>query len=494
MTRLSPATLPALPAEIGQPAYDRAAVATGIVHLGIGAFHRAHQAAAIETCLAHGDLRWGIVGASLRSPDVADQLNPQDGLYTVQVRDGGDTQARVIGAVSRVLVAPTDPQALVEAMAAPSVAIVSLTVTEKGYKLDPATGALNMDDPDVASDVAGIAGPKTAPGFLVAALAARKARGLPAFTALSCDNLPENGVRLREAVLRLAHAQDPSLADWITDHAAFPSTMVDRIVPATTPEDIDAFAAHAGLTDAGLVKTEPFTQWVIEDRFAGPRPALEQAGVQFTDDVRPWELAKLRLLNGAHSAIAYLGALAGHDHVHEAMAFPAFEAFVSALQEEAESTLSPPPGLDVAAYRAALIARFSNAALMHKTRQIAMDGSQKLPQRLLFAARARIDRGQPIDALALAIAAWMRWQAGVDEAGRPFVVDDPLAERTQALWDQGGDAPARARALASLEGVFGPDLGADARFLAPVGAALDRLLHEGAANAVKRFALEGALS
>jgi fructuronate reductase len=493
MTRLNTATQQSLPASIAQPAYDRAQVETGIVHLGIGAFHRAHQAVFTESCLAAGDLRWGILGASLRSPNVADQLNPQDGLYTCLVRNGDDTKAQVIGASKGVLIAPQDPIALVEAMAAPGVSVVSLTITEKGYKLDPATGTLMVEDPDVASDIAGTTGPKTAPGFIVAALALRQARGLAPFTCLSCDNLPENGERLGDAVKTLAHYSDPKLADWIAKYGAFPSSMVDRIVPATTQEDITAFQQQTGLEDQGLVKTEPFSQWVIEDRFAGARPEWEAAGVQITQDVRPWEIAKLRLLNGAHSGLAYLGALAGHEFVHQAVSDPAFVAFVDRLHDEAAATLTPPPGLDVTAYRRDLKARFANAALQHKTRQIAMDGSQKLPQRLLFTIRHRLDRGQSIDALALTVAGWMRWQSGVDEAGQAYKVDDPLASTTAAIFAQGGGVRTIATGLIKLEAVFGEDLSSDARFIDKVGQAFQLLMDQGAANAVRTLAIKGPM-
>jgi fructuronate reductase len=488
MSRLSDTTLTRLKGKAVLPHYERGATQTGIVHLGIGAFHRAHQAVFTEDCLAAGDLHWGILGASLRSRSVAQQLNPQNGLYTCLVREGSQTQARVIGACKGVMVAPDNPTALVEAMAAPSVKIVSLTITEKGYKLDPATGALMADDPDVASDIAGISGPRTAPGFIVAALALRQERGLEPFTCLSCDNLPENGERLGDAVITLAQASDPKLADWITRHGAFPSTMVDRIVPATTEQDIATFHEQTGLEDQGLVKTEPFSQWVIEDRFAGARPDWEAAGVQITKDVRPWEIAKLRLLNGAHSGIAYLGALAGHEFVHEAVADPAFAAFVDRLHDEAAATLTPPPGLDVLAYRNDLKARFANAALQHKTRQIAMDGSQKLPQRLLFTIRHRLDRGQSIDALALAVAGWMRWQAGYDEKGQRYVVDDPLAATTAAVFAQGGGAATIAQGLVRLDAVFGEDLIGDANFVSAVSTALQHLMREGAASAVRALA------
>ncbi|MFN7110741.1 MAG: mannitol dehydrogenase family protein [Brevundimonas sp.] len=485
MSRLSDAALSNLPAEVVRPTYDRELVKTGIVHLGIGAFHRAHQAVVFDDALASGDLRWGVLGASLRSPGVRDQLNPQDGLYTLVVRDGTDEHLRVIGAGRGVLVGPEDPAALVAAMADADVHIVTLTVTEKGYRLDPATGDLLLDDPDVAADLANIAAPRTAPGFIVAALRARKAAGLSPFTVISCDNLPHNGKRIRAGVIAMARRIEPSLADWIDAEGAFPQTMIDRIVPATTPDDITRLTARLGVEDQGMVKAEPFTQWVIEDRFAGARPDFAALGVQLTDAVEPWEDAKLRLLNGAHSAIAYLGALSGYEHVHEAVAVPAFRAYVETLWDEAQTTLNPPPGLDIPAYREELMVRFSNSALMHRTRQIAMDGSQKLPQRLLAAAAERLAAGKGIAALALGVAAWMKWQSGVTEDGEAFVVDDPLASKTAELLASAENDAARSSALLSLSAVFPPALADDDRFVAAVAPAYLSLSRHGAVEAAR---------
>jgi fructuronate reductase len=485
VTRLSDAVLKDMPADVAAPSYDRAQVKTGVVHLGIGAFHRAHQAVVFDDALASGDLRWGVLGASLRSPGVRDQLNPQDGLYTLVVRDGSDEHLRVMGAGRGVLVGPEDPAALVAAMTDADVHIVTLTVTEKGYRLDPATGDLLLDDADVAADLADIVSPRTAPGFIVAALRARKAAGLKPFTVISCDNLPHNGKRIRAGVIAMARRIDSTLADWIEANGAFPQTMIDRIVPATIPEDIARLTARLSVEDQGMVKAEPFTQWVIEDRFAGERPDFAALGVQLTDAVEPWEDAKLRLLNGAHSAVAYLGALSGHEHVHEAVAVPAFRAYVEALWDEAETTLNPPLGLDIPAYRDALMARFSNAALMHRTRQIAMDGSQKLPQRLLAGAAERLAAGQDIEAMALGVAAWMKWQSGVTEGGETFVVDDPLAAKTAELVAGADNDHARVSALLSLSAVFPPALAADDRFAVAVTGAYLSLSHNGAVEAAR---------
>lgn len=488
MTRLNDAALSGLPADVAVPGYDRAQVKTGVVHLGIGAFHRAHQAVVFDDAIRSGDPRWGVLGASLRSPGVRDQLNPQDGLYTLVVRDGADEHLRIIGAGRGVVVGPEDPAALVQAMADADVHIITLTVTEKGYRLDPATGDLLMDDLDVAADLTDIAAPRTAPGFIVAALQARKAAGLQPFTVISCDNLPNNGKRIRDGVLAMARQIEPALADWIEAEGAFPQTMIDRIVPATIPHDIVRLTALLGVEDRGMVKAEPFTQWVIEDWFAGERPDFASLGVQLTDAVEPWEDAKLRLLNGAHSAIAYLGALSGHEHVDEVVAVPGFRAYVEALWDEAETTLNPPPGLDIPAYREALMARFSNAALMHRTRQISIDGSQKLPQRLLAGAAERLAAGQGIDAMVLGVAAWMKWQSGVTETGETVVVDDPLAAKTYELLVGADTDQARVSALLSLSAVFPSALAADDRFAAAVTSAYLSLSQNGAVEAARLVA------
>ncbi|AMK16588.1 MULTISPECIES: mannitol dehydrogenase family protein [Sphingobium] len=478
MSRLSSATIDGLPGDVLRPAYDRAAVKRGVVHLGIGAFHRAHQAVFFDDALNCGDLRWGITAASLRSPAVRDQMAPQDGLYTLVVRDGRAEQARIIGAVQDVIVAPEAPRDLLAALAHADTHIVTLTVTEKGYKLDPATGALIEGDPQLAADLASLDAPQTAPGYLVAALAMRRAAGQAPFTAISCDNLPYNGARLRDAVTGLARRHDPALADWIAARGAFPQTMVDRIVPATTDADIAALAARIGVEDRAMVKTEPFLQWVIEDDFCGPRPDFGP-GVHLTADVAPWEEAKLRLLNGAHSGIAYLGGLAGIDHVHEVLALPQARAFVEALWDESETTLNPPPELDIAAYRRALIGRFDNPTLQHRTRQIAMDGSQKLPQRLLAPIAARLEAGHGIDALSLAVAAWIRWQAGRDDVGGTHLVDDPLAGPIATCLADANSAGERVDAILGFDPVMRPALRGNVVFRAALLRWLDLLETQG---------------
>ncbi len=453
--RLSSALLDDLDPSVERPRYAREELAEGVVHLGLGAFHRAHQAAFLDEIAARGDMRWGVVGVSLRSPAVRDTLAPQDDLYTLVERDAAGERPRIMAPLKRVLVAPEAPGAAVGAMAQPSVRIVTLTVTEKGYGIARDRGGLDTSDPGIAADLRNLGRPRTAVGFLVAALYARRDVGLPPFTAISCDNLPSNGTLLREAVLELAAARDRSLAAWVADYGAFPNSMVDRIVPATTAEALEAHAARYGYRDEALVETERFSQWVLEDRFAGDRPDLASVGVTLAAVVAPWEEAKLRLLNGAHSAIAYLGGLGGIEHVHEFVAAADRRALIEQLWDESAATLDPHAGIDLAGYRAALLERFANPALRHRTRQIAMDGSQKLPQRLVAPWRVRLERGLPSPAIELAVAAWMAWQRGIDMADRSFEVDDLLAETTAMAWAVSSDAASAAARLLGLREVFG---------------------------------------
>lgn len=482
LMRLNPDVLAKLPSAIGRPTYDRNRVTTGIVHLGIGAFHRAHQAAYTEQVLASGDLRWGIVGASLRSPDTRDALNPQRGLYTLNIRSGTGDNLAIIGAIKDVLVAPESPSALIETMARADVKIITLTVTEKGYCHDPATGELSESHPDVVHDLKNPTAPRSAIGFLVEALARRRAHGVKPFTILCCDNLPSNGKTVRRVVTRFAQLRDKALGEYVAREVKFPSTMVDRIVPATTDEDRALIAQALGTNDAWPVMTEPFTQWVIEDDFGDVRPAWDQFGAEFVTDVEPYEHMKLRLLNGSHSTLAYLGYLAGYQTVADAMNDAALAQLISDLMAfESAPTLHMPPGADVASYRASLLARFRNPALKHRTWQIAMDGSQKLPQRLLGTARDRLAKGQPIDRIALGIAAWMRYVTGVDEKGQTIDVRDPLAERFKTIVAAAGSDPeALAKGLLTIEGIFGRDLPSDPAFTGPVVSALQALYAKGA--------------
>ncbi len=469
--RLQPGRLAALPAAVARPGYERSALRAGIVHLGIGAFARGHLAAATEAAIeATGDLRWGIVGVSLRSPDTADALAPQRGLYTLAIRDadaaGRPREAlQVIGNLVDLLVAPRDPAAVVARIAHDHTRIVSLTVTEKGYLRDPLGGGLWLDHPDIAHDLADAAAPRSAIGFIVRGLQARRAAGLPPLTLMSLDNLAGNGQVLRGLVLGFAGRVDPALRDWIEAHCSFPDSMVDRIVPRTTDADRTAIGAALGCSDAWPVLGEPFFDWAVEDRFVAGRPEWQRGGAGFVADVKPFELRKLRMVNGAHSTLAYLGVVAGHATVDRAIAEPALRDAVDAmLRDEVAPTLAALPGLDLDAYRARLLQRFANPALQHATRQIAMDGSQKLPPRLLGALAERLSAGLPITRLALAVAGWLHYLRGVDEAGRTYAIDDPLADelvalhaRADALGDPDPLAAERRRCelLVGFEPVFG---------------------------------------
>jgi fructuronate reductase len=451
------------------PQYRRDQLAPGIVHLGLGAFHRAHAAVYTDRAIANGDPRWGIIGVSLRQADTRDALAPQDNLYTVAIRGAGvagaeSEQLHVVGALIGSLVAPENPQAVLAAMCDACCHIVSLTVTEKGYCHDPATRALRLDHPDIAHDLAHPAAPRSAIGFIVRALAKRHQSGLRPFTVLSCDNLPSNGRTTRGLVLAFAAAVDAELARWIDAYGAFPNAMVDRIVPKTTEEDRDRIAGSLGAGDAWPVMTEPFSQWVIEDAFAGPRPRWESVGVAIVSEVEPYENAKLRMLNGTHSSLAYLGAVAGYVTVDAAMADAALANFVATMmREEIEPTLSRPK---LAEYRVALLGRYRNPALKHKLQQIAMDGSQKLPQRLLGTIRDRLSSNAACDRLCFAVAGWLRYLAGKDEKGGMYPISDPLAEQLHAAAISSTDPAAQVTALLAVREVFGEDLPANPQFVA----------------------------
>jgi fructuronate reductase len=490
--RLAPATLGRLAPAIERPRYERWRLPVGIIHLGLGAFHRAHQAVYTEEALGQAFGPFGICGVSLRSPAVRERLAPQDGLYTVVARGADGEQLRVVGCLKELLVGPEDPAAVVRRIADPAVAIISLTVTENGYCHDPATGTLDAGHADIRHDLEHPERPRSAIGTLVAGLELRRRQGRPPPTVLCCDNLPHNGRTLRSVALAFAALKDDhGLARWLEAEVAFPCTMVDRIVPATTEADIGAVEARLGLRDAAPVVAEPFRQWVIEDRFTGPRPSWERVGAQLVADVGPYEEMKLRLLNGSHSALAYLGWLAGFEHVSEVMQAPAFVTFVSRMMAlEVAPTLAVP--VDLAAYQARLLERFANPAIHHRTAQIAMDGSQKLPQRLLGTVRDQLRAGGPIGHLTLAVAGWLRYAAGQDEQGRQIAVADPLAGRLLAIGGRaGGDSDRMVAGFLALREVFGDDLPRDPRFVGELTSGLRSLIERGArATVAERAASE----
>lgn len=454
-----------------RPAVEPRDLSCGIVHLGIGAFHRAHQAVYTEdAAAATGSSDWGICGVSQRSPSVLNTLAPQDFLYSVLEREGDDSRLRVIGSVREVLYAGADPDLVVARLAAPATRIVSMTVTEKGYHADLATGRLQVDD-EVRADL-GDRAPRTAVGQLVRGLQRRRADDAGPLTIVPCDNVPANG-RTVETVVRdfcrlLPEESTSGLETWIAENVAFPSTMVDRIVPATSEEAVEEVQRRLGLRDEAALLTEVFTQWVVEDRFAGGRPAWDQVGVTFTEDVTPYELMKLRLVNASNSALAYLGLLAGLPHISDAVDVPAFATFADALmRREMAGTIDAPPGTDIDAFCAGVVHRFGNPWLRHRTRQVAMDGSQKLPQRLLRPiAESRAAGREPVLAT-LTVAAWMQYVRQAAAGGYEWRLEDPLAdELTRAAAAAESSAGRLVTGLLGIRRVFPEELAHDEWFRA----------------------------
>jgi fructuronate reductase len=408
-------------------------------------------------------------------------------LYIRAIRTSDGLNTRVIGSLLHVLDAGTQRADLISAMVDPRIRIVTLTVTEKGYCHDPATGELDLRHPDVVHDIAQPAAPVSVPGLIVRAIELRRKAGIAPFTVLSCDNLPANGTTTAQIVSRFAALRSEALAEHVRRNVAFPSSMVDRIVPATTTEDRKLVLAATGLDDAWPVMTEPFSQWVVEDRFPTGRPMLEDVGAQLVTDVRPYELMKLRMLNGAHSTLAYLGYLAGYELVSEAMADQELRTLISDLMtQEVINTL--PDGLgDLHTYANEVLQRFANPALRHRTWQICMDGSQKLPQRLLGTISDRLAAGLEITRAALGIAAWMRYVAGVDEHGRQIDVRDPLASRLRTLAEKAHDRPpALVDNLLDVTEIFGVHLKTNEVFRRVLINHLASLIRVGTAETVRR--------
>jgi len=423
-----------------------------------------------------------------------DALAPQDTLYTIVTRDGQDDKVRIVGSIVKILVAPEDPVAVIAALSAPATKIVSLTITEKGYCYEPATARLDENHLDILHDIKKISCPKSALGFILAAIKKRYDLNLPPFTLLSCDNLPENGATLKRVILRFAELATPELVDYIAKNIAFLSTMVDRIVPATTESDKKLVSELLGCTDAWPVVTEPFSQWVVEDNFSSSRPPLQDVGVRLVSDVVPFELMKLRLLNGSHSTLAYLGYLAGFEYVADVMERAHFARFIRAMMDdEITPTLPLLPDFDLDAYKDDLIARFKNPALKHRILQIAMDGSQKIPQRILGTIRARLQQHQSIGRLILGLAGWMRYASGIDEKGCKIGVRDPQADSIRALIGDETTPDGLFDAYLSMSAIFGDDLPQMANFRASLRHALEYLFKYGAQHCVYVMAEQGKL-
>jgi len=437
---------------VAVPTYDRTELTPAVVHIGVGGFHRAHQAVYFDELARQGiSTDWGITGVGLRSPQMGEVLRDQDNLYTVVVRDADGDDVRVVGSVIRYLYAPEDPEAVLSALADERTRLVTLTITGTAYP----SGDVDPEDELVRADVETPGTPGTAFGYVVEGLDRRRRAGLPPVTVLSCDNMQHNGESTRRAVVSLALLRNPELAAWIEANVTFPSSMVDRITPETSPERRDEISAEHGVDDRWPVITEPFSQWIIEDDFCNGRPPLEAVGVDFVDDVRPFELMKTRMLNGAHSALGHLAVLAGFETTDQAMANPVVRQYVQGFLAEAATGLLQVPGVDLDSYATTLVERFSNPQISDRLTRLCRRSSTKVPSYVVPSLQLALDHGTPREHLVLAVAAWFRYLRGVDMAGRPVTIDDPRAGLLQELARAGGNDP---RPLLAERSIFG-DLG-----------------------------------
>ena len=491
MTRLDRTALDRLPSGVAGTGYDPATHGTGIVHLGCGAFHRAHQAVYTDAALARSGGDWRIAAVSLRSTEIADALNPQDGLYTLIERGAEGVSARVVGSLSRVIAAIREPDETVAALINPATKIVTLTVTEKAYGIDRARGDVDTGHSAVSADLADPRRPTGVLGLIVEALRQRFEANVAPFTVLCCDNLPANGALVKAGVLGFARRVDPALAARIEEEVAFPSSMVDRITPAATPDTLAEAEKLTGYRDEAAVETEPFTQWVIEDDFPQGRPDWEAGGALFVADVAPFEAMKLRMLNGAHSMVAYAGFLAGHEFVRDAMADASLVRLVRRHLLAAAATLDGLAGIDLGRYADELVARFANPAIAHATYQIATDGTEKLPQRLVAPALDTLAAGRSARPFAFAVAAWMRYCIGQTEAGVAYALRDPRdAAIVAAVATAAGDPAALAARLFALDDVFVPGVVESQAFTTEVTRLLSNMVEKGMRAAIDTEAQE----
>ncbi|MGB3258102.1 MAG: mannitol dehydrogenase family protein [Ornithinimicrobium sp.] len=437
MTRLSQASLKDFDSALSVPTYDRSAVTRGIVHFGVGGFHRAHEAMYTDRLMEAGKGQdWGICGVGVLPHDrkIVETLNAQDGLYTLVIKHpDGERESRVIGSIIEMLFAPDDPAAVLEAMSDPATRIVSLTITEGGYLVNQVTGEFDAKDESIQSDLEGGSAPTTAFGFIVEALRMRREAGVDPFTVMSCDNLPGNGDTARTMITAFARLKDPDLADWMTEHVPFPNCMVDRITPVTSSEDIEALAESTGVEDEWPVVCEPFTQWVLEDDFVSDRPAWEEVEAQLVDDVVPFELMKLRLLNASHQALCYLGVLDGYTYAHEVCQDELFVKFLLGYMEhEGSATLPHVPDTDLEEYRQTLIERFANPEVRDTLARLCAESSDRIPKWLVPVIQHNLEHDGPIEHSALIVASWARYAEGEDEQGNPIKVVDRIKDRVMA--------------------------------------------------------------
>lgn len=459
----------------------------GIVHLGPGAFFRAFNAIYTAEAMAKSGGDWRISAVSLKSGEIKKKLQPRNFAYTSVSLAPDDVRYQTIDVIDDILVAPDDPQRVIDLMASPDIHVVSMTVTEKGYCHNPATGSLQSDNEDIAHDLNRANLPKSMPGLLVRALEKRRTNGVSPFTVLSCDNLPNNGKLTRNVVLGFARKWDNDLADWIAQEGCFPSTMVDRITPATQAEDIEKLANALGYVDEGCVIHEPFRQWVIEDDFVGgKRPQWQTVGAQLVDYVAPFEVMKLRCLNGTHSALAYLGYLAGCETISETVSDADFQRYLDHLwTNEILPTVTQPEGENLQAYCATLKQRYLNPSIQHRTWQIAMDGSQKLPQRILATLADNLEVGRPVNGLCLAVAAWIRYASGKDEQGRDIDVRDPMSAQLRSIINQHSEPEDIVASLLLIDEIFEPALAGNLVFKSGLTAAYEAVVKHGVKSVLR---------
>ncbi|WP_295533840.1 mannitol dehydrogenase family protein [uncultured Thioclava sp.] len=453
--KLSNETLDLLPDDVARPGYDRSDLSAGIVHIGCGNFHRAHQAVYLDDLFNLGiGHDWALLGAGVRAGDakMGEALMAQDGMSSVIELDPSAKSARVIGAMTGFVPVASGNAPLIAAMSDPAIRIVSLTVTEGGYFIDPETGTFSPTHPDIAADAANPDAPETAFGAMIAALKARRAAGVAPFTVMCCDNVPHNGHVTRDAVVGLAQLSDPELAGWIKANVAFPNSMVDRITPATGPRE-RALAESFGLEDAAPVTCEPFRQWVMEDHFPAGRPALEKVGVTFTDAVDRFETMKIRILNGGHAIIAYAGGLRDIEFAHEAMADPQIRAYLDKIETTEILPIIPPvPDTDLRAYKQLILERFSNPEVADTIRRLCFDGFNRQPKFIITSIRDRLTRGLDCDGLVLASALWCRYCYGTTETGAEIAANDPNWDRLVA---QSKAAKTRPAAWLEMSEIYG---------------------------------------
>ncbi len=493
MTQLNNASLASLGQSLAVPAYDRSQLSVGIVHFGVGGFHRAHQAMYLDRLMNDGGAQdWAICGVGVLPADAAMKkvMDAQDCLYTLVLKNpDGTREGRVIGSIIEYLLAPEDPEAVIEKMAAPGTRIVSLTITEGGYNFHPVTGEFDAANPAVAADLEPGAVPSTVFGLVTEALVRRRERGLQPFTVMSCDNIQGNGEVAREVFTAFAGLRDPGLGAWMQENVAFPNSMVDRITPVTTDEDRDMVAEDFGIQDAWPVVSEDFEQWVLQDDFPLGRPSFEDAGVQLVADVEPYELMKLRLLNASHQGLCYLGYLAGYRYAHEVCQDPLFARFLLGyMDREATPTLKPVPGVDLDAYKHRLIERFSNEYVRDTLARLCAESSDRIPKWLLPVIRENLAAGGEISRSAAIVAGWARYDEGSDEQGEPITVVDRLREPLMAAAARNREDPL---AFVSNPELFG-DLAKNDRFAAAYTAALASL-HDAGARATLEDLAAGRL-